>query len=57
MLKIGDKCKATDQFGSFHNEPVTVIGFKTNLFGRELVRVWRDSGGETSFYPNELRKE
>lgn len=60
-ISIGQKLFATDIFGIYHREPVVVLGFDENMFGRNLVRVQTDHGdgtkGETVFYSSELSED
>jgi len=56
-MEIGQECLATDRYGNYHNEPCTVVGFKTNMIGLPLVKVRLTDHPSTTavFYPSELR--
>lgn len=60
-ISIGQKLFATDHYGNYHRESVTVLGFEKNRFNADLVRVQThyDDGdvGETVFYPRELSED
>lgn len=53
---VGTRCVATDEFGNYHEEKVTVVGHRLNLIGKPLVEVRTEMDGLTTFYTSELHK-